>query len=161
MPGTPRIYAPPAEPVAVRWMTCADAPHLAEFSVMPWADKHFRALADGEGDTRGVTALVAAAAADPAFPVGFLVHLATPLSLSLLNWGVHPGHRRAGVGSALAAVVLGRARRARRARRLVRADVDERDLDSRRFFTALGFAAVAVLRGRFLDADGYRMEVLP
>ena len=80
-------------------------------------------------------------------------------SFELLNIAVDPKYRRSGIGSYIVSKLIGKLSTTRR--RSITAVVRESNLPAQLFLRAVGFRAVEVLRGHYVqhsEEDGYRME---
>jgi len=127
----------------------------------PWTEKDFlKAL-------RNCAALVAEQvhADDQENVVGFVVYGFTPRSLQIINMGVHPEHRRRGVGKKLIARLRGKlggmgTKVGEPQRTRLTADVCERNLNMQLFLKSQGFKAERVIRDYANDGTNdaaYRM----
>lgn len=87
--------------------------------------------------------------------VGYAVCELLSDRIHVLNFAVAPEWRRRGVGRQLVAKLKEKLSAHRRTRLVL--EVRERNLDAQRFFRAMGFRAVAVLRGHYHDSpeDAY------
>jgi ribosomal-protein-alanine N-acetyltransferase len=81
-----------------------------------------------------------------------------PGEAHILNFAVHPSHRRAGVGRRLMEAILADART--KGLRKVRLEVRESNVPAQLFYRRLGFRATRILKNHYRDSleDGYRME---
>jgi ribosomal-protein-alanine N-acetyltransferase len=90
--------------------------------------------------------------------VGFMIYELHKTRLHILNFAVAPTHRRSGVGSQMAAKLIGKLSLERRTR--ITLEVRETNLAAQLFFRTLGFRAVSVLRSFYDDTpeDAYVMS---
>ena len=91
--------------------------------------------------------------------VGFMVYELTKTWIHLINFAVAPEFRHRGVGSQMAAKLVGKLSAQRRRR--ITLEVRESNLAAQLFFHSAGFRATAVLREYYDDTpdeDAYRME---
>ena len=90
--------------------------------------------------------------------VGFMIYELHKNRLHILNFAVHPDHRRKGVGLAMISKLLGKLSQERRNRIML--EVRETNLEAQLFFKSLGFRAISVLRDFYDDAaeDAYLMQ---
>lgn len=90
--------------------------------------------------------------------VGYIVYLAFPSCIEIMNLAVAPEHRLGGVGRALVRKVISKLYRPRRERIVL--EVRETNLAAQLFFRSLGFRAISVLRESYIytDEDAYLME---
>ncbi len=140
----------------VRWMIRRDMPKIMPIetasSSPAWDEKHFlECLRD-----RTVIPMVAERGDDV---LGFAVYQLHADSLELLNFAVHPAHRRQQVGSALMGKLLYELCSHRRDTLCV--DVRESNDAAQLFFRSCGLSAVAVKRQAYEDTreDCYRFEI--
>ncbi len=90
--------------------------------------------------------------------VGFMIYELHKNRLHVLNFAVHPDHRRGGVGKAMLAKLLGKLSQERRNRIML--EVRETNLEAQLFFKSIGFKAISVLRDFYddTDEDAYLMQ---
>jgi ribosomal-protein-alanine N-acetyltransferase len=90
--------------------------------------------------------------------VGFMIYELHKNRLHILNFAVHPDHRRQGVGHAMVSKLLGKLSHERRNRIML--EVRETNLDAQLFFKSIGFRAISVLRDFYDDTveDAYLMQ---
>src|SRR5688500_10935720 len=90
--------------------------------------------------------------------VGFMIYELHKAKLHILNFAVHPGHRRAGVGSQMVAKLISKLSSHRRTR--ITLEVRETNLEAQLFYRSLGFKAVRVLRSFYEDSgeDAFMMQ---
>ena len=90
--------------------------------------------------------------------VGFMIYELHKNRLHILNFAVHPAHRRGGIGSAMVNKLLGKLSHERRNRIML--EVRETNLDAQLFFKSIGFRAISVLRDFYDDTieDAYLMQ---
>ncbi len=89
---------------------------------------------------------------------GFMIYELHKTRLHILNFAVHPDHRRRGVGAHMAEKLTGKLSYQRRTRILL--EIRETNLPAQLFFRALGFRAISVLRDFYDDTteDAYLMQ---
>ena len=87
--------------------------------------------------------------------VGFLIYEGRAGRFHLLNMGVHPRHRRRGVGRQLVLRIKSRLQAGDKQK--VVCEVAESNLNMQLFLRALGFKATRVIRGGCGTEDAYRM----
>ena len=148
-------------PVHVRWMIRRDMPQVLAIEQdcfeFPWYEEDFiRCLRQ-----RNCIGMVAEASADPlrGCPViGFMVYELHKHRLHILNFAVHEGFRRRGVGSQMAKKLVSKLSHDRRSRIML--EIRETNLPAQLFFRTLGFRAVSVLRKFYEDTpeDAYMMQ---
>lgn len=141
--------------VHIRWMIRVDLPRVVAIEqasfASPWSEPDFlRCLRQ-----RNCIGMVAEQGEKV---VGFMVYEMHPDRLHLLDFAVHPDHRRAGVGSQMVAKLAGKLAAHRRTRLTL--DVRETNLDAQLFFRSQGFRAVGLKRAFYedLDEDAIRMQ---
>ena len=149
-------------PVHIRWMIRRDMPEVLaieqECFEFPWYEEDFiRCLRQ-----RNCIGMVAEASERV---VGFMVYELHKHRLHVLNFAVHEGFRRRGVGSQMAKKLIAKlspgtpagvpARRSR-----IMLEIRETNLSAQLFFRSLGFRAVSVLRKFYEDTpeDAYLMQ---
>jgi ribosomal-protein-alanine N-acetyltransferase len=90
--------------------------------------------------------------------VGFMIYELHKTKLHILNFAVHPNHRRTGVGSQMIAKLISKLSSHRRTR--ITLEVRETNLYAQLFFRSQGFRAVRVLRGYYEDSgeDAFLMQ---
>ncbi|MCD0459609.1 ribosomal protein S18-alanine N-acetyltransferase [Roseiconus lacunae] len=90
--------------------------------------------------------------------VGFMIYELHKNRLHILNFAVHPDHRRDGVGNSMCSKLFGKLSHERRNRIML--EVRETNLDAQLFFKSLGFRAISVLRDFYDDTveDAYLMQ---
>jgi ribosomal-protein-alanine N-acetyltransferase len=90
--------------------------------------------------------------------VGFMIYELHKAKLHILNFAVHPGQRRSGVGSQMVAKLISKLSSHRRTR--ITLEVRETNLAAQLFFSRQGFKATRVLRAYYEDSgeDAYLME---
>ena len=87
--------------------------------------------------------------------VGFMIYELHKNRLHILNFAVHPEHRRTGVGQSMVNKLLGKLSHERRNRIML--EVRETNLEAQLFFKSIGFRAISVLRDFYDDTieDAY------
>lgn len=83
--------------------------------------------------------------------LGFMIYELHKARLRLLNFAVHPDHRREGVGTEMVSRLKDKLSQQRR--RVIFGNIRETNLDAQHFFQAQGFRAIEVLRGEYEDTD--------
>jgi ribosomal-protein-alanine N-acetyltransferase len=141
--------------VHIRWMIRRDMPEVLqteqasfEFS---WTEEDFlRCLRQ-----RNCIGMVAEQGEKV---VGFMIYELHKAKLHILNFAVHPGFRRLGVGAQMVAKLISKLSSHRRTR--ITLEVRETNLPAQLFFRSQGFRAVQVLRGYYEDSgeDAFRMQ---
>jgi ribosomal-protein-alanine N-acetyltransferase len=89
--------------------------------------------------------------------VGYMVYELYEKRMELINFAVHPDHRRQGIGTTMLAKLIEKLNPSKRT--TIELDVPERFLDALLFFRNQGFKAVKLVRNMFEDIgeDGIRM----
>lgn len=88
--------------------------------------------------------------------IGYMIYLLHKTRLEILNFAVHPDHRRKGAGRKMVEKLVSKLSSHRRVKMDIH--VSERNLDAQLFFRQMRFLAVGVDPGWFDTEDGYRME---
>src|SRR3979409_2745945 len=90
--------------------------------------------------------------------VGFMIYELHKSKLHILNFAVHPGFRRSGVGAQMVAKLISKLSSHRRTR--ITLAVRETNLAAQLFFRSQGFKAVRVLRAYYQDSgeDAFLMQ---
>jgi ribosomal-protein-alanine N-acetyltransferase len=90
--------------------------------------------------------------------IGFMIYELHKAKLHILNFAVHPRHRRAGVGSQMVAKLISKLSSHRRTK--ITLEVRETNLAAQLFFRSQIFRAVRVLRGYYEDSgeDAFLMQ---
>jgi ribosomal-protein-alanine N-acetyltransferase len=142
-------------PVHIRWMIRRDMPEVLaieqECFEFPWYEDDFvRCLRQ-----RNCIGMVAEASERI---LGFMVYELHKHRLHVLNFAVHEGFRRRGVGSQMAKKLITKLSHDRRSRIML--EIRETNLAAQLFFRTLGFRAVSVLRKFYEDTpeDAYLMQ---
>jgi [ribosomal protein S18]-alanine N-acetyltransferase len=142
-------------PVHIRWMIRRDMPEVLaieqECFEFPWYEDDFiRCLRQ-----RNCIGMVAEASERI---MGFMVYELHKHRLHVLNFAVHEGFRRRGVGSQMAKKLVTKLSHDRRSRIML--EIRETNLAAQLFFRTLGFRAVSVLRKFYEDTpeDAYLMQ---
>jgi [ribosomal protein S18]-alanine N-acetyltransferase len=142
-------------PVHIRWMIRRDMPEVLAIEQQcfefPWYEEDFiRCLRQ-----RNCIGMVAEAGERV---VGFMVYELHKHRLHILNFAVHEGFRRRGVGSQMARKLVSKLSCDRRSRIML--EIRETNLPAQLFFRAVGFRAVSVLRKFYEDTpeDAYLMQ---
>ena len=141
--------------VHIRWMIRRDMPEVLqteqesfEFS---WTEEDFlRCLRQ-----RNCIGMVAEQGEKV---VGFMIYELHKSKLHILNFAVHPPHRRGGVGAQMVAKLISKLSSHRRTR--ITLEVRETNLPAQLFFRKQGFKAVRVLRAFYEDSgeDAFLMQ---
>lgn len=143
--------------IQIRWMIRRDMPEVLEIErqsfEFAWTEEDFLCclrqrncigmVADNDGQI-----------------VGFMIYELLKSELHILNFAVHPNHRRQGVGTAMIDKLISKLSQQRR--RSFYLEVRETNLAAQIFFRSRGLLAVDVLRGHYeeTDEDAYRFEYL-
>lgn len=142
-------------PVHIRWMIRRDMPEVlaieSQCFEFPWCEEDFiRCLRQ-----RNCIGMVAEASERV---VGFMVYELHKSRLHILNFAVHDGFRRRGVGGQMSRKLISKLSHERRSRILL--EIRETNLPAQLFFRQLGFRAVSVLRDFYEDTteDAYLMQ---
>jgi ribosomal-protein-alanine N-acetyltransferase len=90
--------------------------------------------------------------------IGFMIYELHKAKLHVLNFAVHPIHRRQAVGAQMVSKLISKLSSHRRTR--ITLEVRETNLTAQLFFRAQGFRAVRVLRGYYEDSgeDAFLMQ---
>jgi len=90
--------------------------------------------------------------------VGFMIYELHKAKLHILNFAVHPGWRRQGVGAQMVAKLISKLSSHRRTR--ITLEVRETNLPAQLFFSRQNFRAVKVLRAYYEDSgeDAFLMQ---
>ena len=90
--------------------------------------------------------------------VGFMIYELHKAKLHILNFAVHPSHRRNGIGGQMVAKLISKLSSHRRTR--ITLEVRESNLAAQLFFRHEGFKAVKVLRSFYEDSgeDAYLLQ---
>ena len=90
--------------------------------------------------------------------VGFMIYELHKNKLHILNFAVHPGCRRLGIGAQMVAKLISKLSSHRRTR--ITLEVRETNLPAQLFFRSQAFRAVRVLRGFYEDSgeDAFLMQ---
>ena len=141
--------------VHIRWMIRRDMPSVLAIEnksfEFAWTEEDFiRCLRQ-----RNCIGMVAEEDDEVA---GFMIYELHKNRLHILNFAVATEHRRAGIGNAMMAKLLGKLSLERRNRIML--EVRETNLEAQLFFKTLGFRAVSVLRDFYedTDEDAYLMQ---
>jgi ribosomal-protein-alanine N-acetyltransferase len=141
--------------VHIRWMIRRDMPEVLDIESgsfeFPWLEEDFiRCLRQ-----RNCIGMVAE---HDDRVVGFMIYELNKTRLQVLNFATAADYRRRGVGSQMAAKLIGKLSAGRRTR--VTLEVRETNLPAQLFFRANGFRAVSVLRDYYEDTpeDAYVMQ---
>ncbi len=141
--------------VHIRWMIRRDMPEVQEIESgcfeFPWSDADFiRCLRQ-----RNCIGMVAEY---DERVLGFMIYELHKTRLHVLNFAVHPDHRRRGVGEAMVQKLVSKLSHQRRNRILL--EVRETNLSAQLFFRNAGFRAISVLRDFYDDTteDAYLMQ---
>ena len=90
--------------------------------------------------------------------VGFMIYELHADRLKILNFAVHPDHRRKGFGLVMMNRMMGKL--SHELRRTIAVTVRETNLDFQLFLRELCFMAIKVHRGFYEDCDGYVFEYI-
>jgi ribosomal-protein-alanine N-acetyltransferase len=141
--------------VHIRWMIRRDMPEVLgteqESFEYPWTEEDFlRCLRQ-----RNCIGMVAEQGEKV---VGFMIYELHKAKLHILNFAVHPGCRRAGVGGQMVSKLISKLSSHRRTR--ITLEVRETNLPAQLFYRSQGFKAVRVLRCFYEDTgeDAYLLQ---
>ena len=141
--------------VHIRWMIRRDMPDVLhteqESFEYPWTEEDFlRCLRQ-----RNCIGMVAEQGEKV---VGFMIYELHKNKLHILNFAVHPGVRRGGVGAQMVSKLISKLSSHRRTR--ITLEVRETNLPAQLFFRSQGFKAVRVLRSFYEDSgeDAFLMQ---
>lgn len=141
--------------VHIRWMIRRDMSEVQQIEShcfeFPWSEEDFiRCLRQ-----RNCIGMVAE---QDERVLGFMIYELHKTRLHVLNFAVHPGCRRRGVGAAMVQKLIGKLSSQRRNRILL--EVRETNLAAQLFFREAGFRAISVLRDFYEDTteDAYLMQ---
>lgn len=133
-----------------RWLIRRDLPEILEIERksydIPWSEEDFL------GNLRNRNCIGRIIEWNDRV-VGYIIYLRTKTSIKIINFAVHPDCRRNGIGKMLFEKMI-----ALNPPKAIEAIVPESNLGAQLFLRSLQFRATEVLRGEFLDQDGYRME---
>ena len=141
--------------VQIRWLIRRDMPEVLAIEQrsfqFAWGEEHFLEY------LRQRNCIGMVAEQDDQV-VGFMIYELHKNRLHILNFAVHPDHRRGGVGFAMVSKLLGKLSHERRNRIML--EVRETNLDAQLFFKSIGFRAISVLRDFYDDTveDAYLMQ---
>lgn len=85
--------------------------------------------------------------------VGYMVYELHKSRLHILNFAVHAGFRRHGVGAAMIRKLASKLSASVGRRNRIMLEVRETNLDAQLFFKAMGFRAISLLRDFYEDTD--------
>lgn len=90
--------------------------------------------------------------------VGFMIYELHKAKLHILNFAVHPGQRRQGIGAQMVAKLISKLSSHRRTR--ITLEVRETNLPAQLFFRSQGFLALKVLKSFYEDSgeDAFLMQ---
>jgi ribosomal-protein-alanine N-acetyltransferase len=141
--------------VHIRWMIRRDMPEVLgteqESFEYPWTEEDFlRCLRQ-----RNCIGMVAEQGEKV---VGFMIYELHKAKLHILNFAVHPGCRRSGVGGQMVSKLISKLSSHRRTR--ITLEVRETNLPAQLFYRSQGFKAVRVMRCFYEDTgeDAYLLQ---
>lgn len=141
--------------VHIRWMIRRDMPEVLQTEQLsfeyPWTEEDFlRCLRQ-----RNCIGMVAEQGEKV---VGFMIYELHKSKLHILNFAVHPGYRRQGVGAQMVGKLVSKLSSHRRTR--ITLEVRETNLAAQLFFARQEFRAVRVLRAFYEDSgeDAFLMQ---
>lgn len=141
--------------VHIRWMIRRDMPEVLQSEQLsfeyPWTEEDFlRCLRQ-----RNCIGMVAEQGEKV---VGFMIYELHKSKLHILNFAVHPGYRRQGVGAQMVGKLVSKLSNHRRTR--ITLEVRETNLAAQLFFRRQEFRAVRVLRAFYDDSgeDAFLMQ---
>lgn len=141
-------------PVQVRWMIRVDMPTVMDIErtsfEFAWAEDEFVSRLR----QRNCIGMVAE---HKDRVLGYMVYELHRDSLYIVNFAVHPKHRREGIGQQMIQKLLGKLSPQRRKKMML--ETRETNLTAQLFFKALGFRAVGIVRDFYADTseDAYQM----
>ena len=133
----------------IRWQIRRDLPQVCEIESLcfpdhPWQEEDFiRCLRQ-----RNCIGMVIE---KDDVVIGYMIYELHKNRLHVLNFAVHPDHRRAGAGRAMIEKLQSKLSPDRRTR--INLEVRETNLAAQLFFKAMGFRATSVLRDYYEDTD--------
>jgi ribosomal-protein-alanine N-acetyltransferase len=132
--------------VHIRWMICRDLPEVLQIEEAsfpcPWTEEDFLRCQR----QRNCIGMVAEHGETI---VGYMLYELHKHHLALLNFAVHPGHRRQGVGVQMARKLQSKLSSHRRTK--IETTVRESNLAALHFWHAVDFKAVGIERGFYDD----------
>ena len=141
--------------IHIRWMITRDMPEVLAIEdavfQFPWSEEDFvRCLR--QRNCIGMVAEVEERV------VGYMIYELHKNRLHILNFGVHAGMQRQGVGRAMLDKLQSKLSTQRRNRIML--EVRETNLEAQLFFRAMGFRAVSVLKDFYEDTpeDAYLLQ---
>jgi ribosomal-protein-alanine N-acetyltransferase len=140
--------------IDIRWMIRRDMPEVLAIEQgfeFPWSEDDFiRCLRQ-----RNCIGMIAE---HNERVVGFMIYELHKTRLHILNFAVHPGCQRRGVGAAMVNKLKGKLSPYRRSRIML--EIRESNLEAQCFFRAMGFATVHVIRDFYEDTpdDAYLFQ---
>jgi len=141
--------------VHIRWMIRRDMPEVLQIEQdshdYPWTEEDFLHCLR----QRNCIGMVAELGEQV---VGFMIYELHKSKLHILNFAVHPSHRRKRVGHQMVQKLISKLSSHRRT--CITLEVRETNLESQLFFRHAGFSATVVLREHFPDTgeDAYLMN---
>lgn len=136
----------------VRWMIRRDMHEVLEIEneafEFPWSEETFVKVLR-QRNCIGVVVVVEESKSERV--AGYLIYELHKDRLHLFNIGVRKDLRRTGVGRALLAKLIGKLHPDRRKR--IVTEVRETNIAAQKFFAAIGFRAVSVLKDFYDDTD--------
>lgn len=141
--------------VHIRWMIRRDMPEVLQIEQdshdYPWTEEDFLHCLR----QRNCIGMVAEIGEQV---VGFMIYELHKIRLHILNFAVHPAHRRRRVGSQMVQKLISKLSSHRR--NCITLEIRETSLESQLFFRTVGFCATSVLRDHFEDTgeDAYLMQ---
>lgn len=132
----------------IRWLIRSDLPHVLAIEqacfALPWTE------ADYEDCLRQRNAIGMVSCLDDKI-AGVMCYELHKSKLRLLNFAVHPNFQRQGIGSQMVRRLI--AKLSQQRRKEIVLDTRETNMPAQLFFHSLGFKAVGVLRGHYVDTD--------
>ena len=141
--------------VHVRWMIQRDMLEVLNIeeqsSEFPWTEDDFLCY-------RHQSNCIGMVAEQGEKVVGFMVYELNEVNIRILNFAVHPGWRRLGVGAQMVGNLISKLSSHRRTR--ITLEVRETNLDAQHFFKKQDFLGTKVLRGFYEDTgeDAFLMQ---
>ena len=132
----------------IRWLIRRDMPEVLEIErasfEFPWSETDFlRVLRQRE--------CIGMVAQRDDRVVGFMTYALRPREIHLLNFAIHPKHRRSGVGQALIEKLAAKLTPQRRS--TIRGIVRETNLPALLYFQSMGFVSSGLIKSAFPDSD--------
>lgn len=132
----------------VVWLIRADMPEVLNIESLcfdhAWSEEDFHAVLR----QRNAIGMVAKAESRVR---GFMIYELHKSKLRIMNFAVHPGCQRRGVGRAMVRRLIDKLSQQRR--KEITLEVRETNLDAQLFFSEMGFRCLSVVRNHYEDTD--------